>query len=324
MVEKILVAGGAGYIGSHMVRLLRLKGYSVLVIDDLSTGFEDAIQDVDLVKGSIGNRALLDEVFSTFKIGAVVNFASSISVGESVARPDAYYANNVGNTLIFLKAMVDHGVRHLVFSSTAAVYAANSAPLTETDAKDPQSPYGRSKWFIEQALEDFDRAFGLKSVRLRYFNAAGAHESGDLGERHNPETHLIPLVLEVAAGLRAQIGVFGADYDTPDGTCIRDYVHVQDLCEAHLLALDHLVAGGASRAYNLGNSVGFSVLEVIRAAEVVTGREIPYEVLPRRAGDPSRLVADCSLIRRELGWSPRRPDLATIVEDAWRWLQRSH
>jgi UDP-glucose 4-epimerase len=318
----ILVTGGAGYIGSHMVKMLRGHGREVLVLDDLSTGFEEALLGAPLVRGSIGDVALLDKVFAEHPIAAVMNFASFIAVGESVTRPDAYYLNNVANTLVLLNAMQRHGVRRYIFSSTAAIYGnPESVPIHEGQTKLPINPYGRSKWMIEQVLEDFQVAFGFESVCLRYFNAAGADPDGQLGERHDPETHLIPLVLQAASGRRESISVFGDDYDTPDGTCIRDYIHVQDLCAAHLLALNHLLAGGKSRRYNLGNGQGFSVKEVIDVARAVTQRPIEVRMQPRRAGDPPRLIADSRLIQAELNWRPEFADLSTIVAHAWGWEQ---
>jgi UDP-glucose 4-epimerase len=241
-------------------------------------------------------------------------------VGESVAKPDLYYGNNVGNTLVLLQAMQRHGVRKFIFSSTAAVYGEpNHVPIDESHPKQPINPYGRSKWMIEQVLDDFQAAFGFQSVCLRYFNAAGADPKGELGERHTPETHLIPLVLQAASGRRPFVSVFGSDYDTPDGTCIRDYIHVQDLCGAHKLALDHLLAGGLSKRFNLGNSQGFSVNEVIETARLVTGRPIDTRYERRRPGDPPRLVASSALIREELRWSPQYADLAIMIEHAWKW-----
>ena len=320
---QILVTGGAGYIGSHMVKLLRASGHEVLVVDDLSTGFESALLGANWICGSIGDRALLDRVFSEHRISAVMNFASFIAVGESVAKPAEYYGNNVGNTLTLLHAMQRHGVGRYIFSSTAAIFGDPArVPIDESLVSAPINPYGRSKHMIEQVLEDFDLAYGLKSVCLRYFNAAGADPDGALGERHNPETHLIPLVLQAASGRRESIAVFGDDYDTPDGTCIRDYIHVQDLCSAHLLALEHLLKGGASKRYNLGNGKGFSVKEVIDVARAVTGQPIKIKMQPRRAGDSARLIADSSAMIRELGWRPARAELATIVADAWAWEQK--
>jgi UDP-glucose 4-epimerase len=253
-----------------------------------------------------------------------MHFASLIQVGESVVEPAKYYANNVATTLTLLDAMRGAGVLRFIFSSTAAVYGdPEYVPINEAHPKNPINPYGRSKWMVEQVLEDYDRAYGLKSVCLRYFNAAGADSEGELGERHVPETHLIPLVLQAASGRRDAIYVFGTDYNTPDGTCIRDYIHVADLCDAHALALQRLLEGGESGHFNLGNGQGFSVKEVIDTARRVTGRAIPVRYEARRAGDPPRLVADAGLARAQLGWQPKRADLETIVADAWAW-ERKH
>jgi UDP-glucose 4-epimerase len=250
----------------------------------------------------------------------VFHFASFIQVGESVKEPAKYYANNVVNTLKLLDAMVAHGVGRFVFSSTAAVYGEPAyTPIDEAHPKQPINPYGKTKWMVEQILEDYDRAYGLRSIALRYFNAAGADPEGQLGERHDPETHLIPLVLQAASGRRPHISVFGRDYDTPDGTCIRDYIHVADLADAHWLALDKLMQGAASAAYNLGNGNGFSVQQVIDTAASVTGRAIPVVDAPRREGDPARLVADSTAARQALNWQPTRFDLESIIEDAWKW-----
>ena len=252
-----------------------------------------------------------------------MHFASFIAVGESVQKPDLYYRNNVAESLILLEAMVRHKVKKFIFSSTAAVYGdPDTTPIEESAPKNPVSPYGRSKWILEQALEDFGHAFDFRSVALRYFNASGADKQAELGERHNPETHLIPLVLRVAAGRKPHIDVYGTDYPTHDGTCIRDYIHVVDLCQAHLLALKHLLSGGESKAFNLGNGAGFSVREVIAAAQEVTGLNIPIKDCPRRAGDPPCLVASSQRIREELGWTPAYSDLKTIIQDAWNFEQR--
>ena len=249
-----------------------------------------------------------------------MHFASFIQVGESVREPAKYYANNVTNTLNLLDAMLAQGVTKFIFSSSAAVYGEPiSVPIDEQHPKQPLNPYGRTKWIIEQVLQDYDRAYGLRSISLRYFNAAGADPDGKLGERHEPETHLIPLVLQAASGRRKNIQVFGRDYDTPDGTCIRDYVHVTDLCAAHLLALNRLLDGETSAAYNLGNGNGFSVQQVIDAAHRVTGRDIPVEYAPRREGDPARLVADSTAARRALGWNPQLAELDTLIRHAWQW-----
>jgi len=319
-LRRVLVAGGAGYIGSHMVKALRIAGIEPVVLDGLQTGHRDAVHDAELVEGDLGDRDLLDEILSGRGFDAVMHFASYIQVGESVRRPDVYYRNNVTNTQNLLEAMRDHDVGVFVFSSSAAIFGEpEEVPIAEDHPKAPINPYGRSKWMVEQMLEDWDRAYGLRSASLRYFNAAGADPAGELGERHDPETHLIPLVLRAAAGREGSLTVHGDDYDTRDGTCIRDYVHVADLCDAHLLALLRLWDGAASGAYNLGNGAGFSVREVIETARRVTGREITVAYGPRREGDPVRLVADSARARQELGWQPRRSALATIIGDAWRW-----
>ncbi len=317
---NILVVGGAGYIGSHMVKLLAGQGHAVVTLDDLSTGYRDAVVRGEFVQASIAGRAALDGLFASRRFDAVMHFASFIQVGESVAEPAKYYANNVCNTLTLLDAMVAAGVRRFIFSSTAAIFGEPVTPLIAEDhPQRPLNPYGRSKWMVEQALADYDRAYGLKAACLRYFNAAGADPEGELGERHDPETHLVPLVLQAASGRRPHIGVFGDDYATPDGTCIRDYIHILDLCQAHLLALDRLMAEERSLAFNLGNGAGFSVREVIEAARRVTGRPIAEKTSPRRAGDPARLVADSSRARAELGWAPRYAELDTIIAHAWAW-----
>lgn len=320
---KILVVGGAGYIGSHMVNLLHRSGCEVVVLDDLSGGHRDAVGHAELVVGSIAQRALLDRLFSGRKFNAVMHFASFIQVGESVREPAAYYRNNLTNTLKLLDAMLAHGVRRFVFSSTAAIFGEpQRTPIDELHPAAPINPYGQSKLMVERILADYEKAYGLQSVCLRYFNAAGADAESGLGERHEPETHLIPLVLQAAAGRREAISVYGRDYDTPDGTCIRDYVHVMDLCDAHLLALGHLLAGKGSARYNLGNGQGYSVQQVIDTAREVSGRPIAVRYEARREGDPARLVADATRAKRELGWQPQRAALERIIADAWRWELR--
>jgi UDP-glucose 4-epimerase len=319
---KVLVVGGAGYIGSHMVKMLGQRGCSVTTLDDLSSGHRDAVLCGDFVQGDMADRSVLDAVLSR-GFDAVMHFASFIQVGESVQQPAKYYQNNVVNTLGLLDAMRAHGVSRFIFSSTAATFGEPQySPIDEQHPQQPINPYGRTKLMVEQAIADYDRAYGLKSVCLRYFNAAGADPEGQLGERHEPETHLIPLVLQAASGRRPHIGVFGRDYDTPDGTCIRDYIHIEDLCSAHWLALQSLMGSAGSQAYNLGNGHGFSVQEVIDTAERVTGRKVPVVNEPRRAGDPARLVADASLVRQQLGWQPKFADLDTIVAHAWAWESR--
>jgi UDP-glucose 4-epimerase len=322
-MTDILVVGGAGYIGSHMTKHLQQAGFGVVVLDDLSAGYRDAVRGAELVEGSIADAALLADLFSKRRFAAVMHFASFIQVGESVVEPGKYYANNLAATLTLLSAMHSAGITRFIFSSTAAVYGnPDYTPIDEQHAGRPINPYGRSKWMLEQILDDFDAAYGLKSVCLRYFNAAGADPDGEIGECHEPETHLIPLILQAASGRRSAISVFGTDYDTPDGTCIRDYVHVSDLCSAHLLALQHLLDGGDSARFNLGSGTGFSVNEVIDTARRVTGCDIAVRYEDRRPGDPPRLVADASQARQVLGWKPERGDLATIIADAWRWERR--
>ncbi len=316
---KILVVGGAGYIGSHMVKMLARNGASVTTLDDLSSGHRDSVLSGDFVLGNCGDRLVLDSVLAR-RFDAVMHFASFIQVGESVQQPDKYYQNNFVNTLTLLNAMRDHGVNRFIFSSTAATFGEPIHPLIdELHPQHPVNPYGRSKLMVEHLLADYDKAYGMKSVCLRYFNAAGADPEGKLGERHEPETHLIPLVLQAASGRRASIAVFGRDYDTPDGTCVRDYIHIEDLCMAHWLALQSLMDSANSQAYNLGNGNGFSVQEVITAAKQVTGMPIPILEAPRRSGDPARLVADSALARKDLNWTPQFPDLETIIGHAWAW-----
>ncbi|HET9699444.1 MAG TPA: UDP-glucose 4-epimerase GalE [Burkholderiales bacterium] len=320
---NVLVVGGAGYIGSHMVKLLHARGHAVVTLDDLSTGYRDAVVRGEFVQGTLADRAALDRLFASRRFEAVMHFASFIQVGESVSAPAKYYANNFSNTLTLLDAMMAAGVKRFIFSSTAAIFGEPVTPLIAEDhPQRPVNPYGRSKWMVEQALADYGRAYGLRAACLRYFNAAGADPEGELGERHDPETHLIPLVLQAASGRRPHIGVFGDDYPTPDGTCVRDYIHIVDLCEAHLLALDRLMAEERSLAFNLGNGTGFSVREVIEAARRVTGRPIAVTVSPRRAGDPAQLVADSARARAGLGWTPRYADLETIIDHAWSWEQK--
>jgi UDP-glucose 4-epimerase len=320
MKPNILVVGGAGYIGSHMVKRLSQAGYTPVVLDNLSQGRPEAVTTGQLIVCDLGDSDAVSVLFQAIRFDAVMHFASFIQVGESVIAPGKYYDNNVGNTIRLLECMIQHDVRKFIFSSTAAIFGdPQYVPIDEAHPKVPINPYGRSKWMIEQVLEDYDRAHALKSVCLRYFNAAGADPEGELGECHDPETHLIPLILQAAAGRRPAITVYGHDYDTADGTCIRDYIHVQDLCDAHLLALESLLAGGQGGRYNLGNGNGYSVAEVIAAAERVTGRRITQQEGPRRAGDPPSLVADARLAKQELGWNPKLADLDTIIAHAWQW-----
>jgi UDP-glucose 4-epimerase len=322
---KILVTGGAGYIGSHMVRMLAELNHAVVTLDDLSSGFRDAVLYGEFVKGSLHDTFALSALFGAHKFDAVVHFAGSIVVGESVREPAKYYQNNLVGSLNLFDAMHKHGVKNLVFSSTAAIFGTPKyVPIDEVHPQAPINPYGMTKWVTEQILRDFDVAYGLRSVALRYFNAAGASPDAVLGERHDPETHLVPLALRAATGEIPELTVFGTDYDTPDGTCIRDYIHIVDLCDAHMLALRHLAKGGESRAYNLGNGQGYSVKEVIQVAERISNKTIPVKYGPRRAGDPARLVANADKIQQDWGWSPRFAKLEQIIEHAWQWEVNKH
>ena len=324
----ILVTGGAGYIGSHAVLALKEQGYAVIILDNLVYGHADLVNSalqVDLIVGDTNDRALLSNIFNTYSITAVMHFAAYAYVGESVQHPDKYYRNNVLGTLTLLEAMVEAGVTQFVFSSTCASYGSpQQVPIPEDHPQSPINPYGHSKLMVEQILRDFDQAYGLRSVIFRYFNAAGADPQGRVGEDHNPETHLIPLVLLTALGQRQNISIFGTDYDTPDGTCIRDYIHVTDLAEAHVLGLKYLENGNPSDVFNLGNGNGFSVREVIAVAERVTGHKIPILEGDRRSGDPPVLVGTSQKARAHLGWQPRYADLSQIVGHAWQWHQKRH
>ncbi|MBE9561721.1 MAG: UDP-glucose 4-epimerase GalE [Proteobacteria bacterium] len=320
MNKSILVVGGAGYIGSHAVKMLLANDYNVVTLDNLSGGYQDAILGGDFVLGDIADPNCLEKLFNDYNFAGVMHFASFIQVGESVQNPGKYYQNNVAATLNLLDVMVANQVKNFIFSSTAAIFGEPQyTPIDEKHSKQPINPYGLSKWMVEQILTDYDHAYGLKSVCLRYFNAAGADPECQLGERHDPETHLIPLVLQAASGQREFISVYGQDYDTPDGTCIRDYIHINDLCRAHLLALEQLLAGADSNAYNLGNGEGFSVKQVIEVAREVTGKTIPVKIAERRVGDPARLVADSKQAQSALNWQPEYTDLATIIAHAWQW-----
>lgn len=317
---SILVCGGAGYIGSHMVAYLLEKGKDVVVLDNLQKGHKEAVLCEKFYKGDLRDRAVLDKVFTENNIEAVIDFAADSLVGESVSEPIKYFENNVGGTLSLLGAMKDYGVKNIVFSSTAATYGEpENIPILESDKTVPTNPYGESKLAVEKILKWCDNAYGIKYTALRYFNAAGAHVSGKIGEHHNPETHLIPIILQVALGQRDKIMIFGDDYKTEDGTCIRDYIHVYDLASAHLLALERLMNGGQSTVYNLGNGKGFSVKEVVEVARKVTGKEIKAEVASRRAGDPAVLVASSEKAKKELNWKPEFDSLETIIETAWNW-----
>ncbi len=318
----ILVTGGAGYVGSHCVRELVREGRDVVVFDNLSQGRRDAVLAQRFVEGDLLDSTALERVFAEHDIEAVLHFAGLICVGESMVQPERYYEQNVGGTINLLRQMRSSGVRQLVFSSSAAVYGdPRQVPIPEDHGKNPTSVYGRTKWIVEEILADCARGSGLRYVALRYFNAAGAASDGRLGETHRPETHLIPLVLAAAMDARREVRVFGTDYDTPDGTCIRDYVHVDDLSRAHAAALRALAAGSSGGAYNLGSMQGFSVREVIETCRRVTGRAIRVVDGPRRPGDPPSLVADSRLARRELDWVPEITSLDEIVRTAWAWAQ---
>ena len=320
--------GGAGYIGSHAALALKNAGYEVIVLDNLAYGHREIIEDVvkvELVVGDTSDRKLLDELFATRDIAAVMHFAAYIAVGESVKEPGKYYTNNVASTLNLLEAMLAAGINKFVFSSTCAVYGMpKEIPMTENHPHNPLSPYAASKDMVERILADFDIAHELKSVAFRYFNASGADPSGLLGEDHDPETHLIPLALLTALGKRKQLYIFGTDYDTPDGTAVRDYIHVNDLAAAHVLGLEYLLKGGDSQVFNLGNGNGFSVKEVIETARQVTGAEIPALESDRRAGDAPILVGSSNKVRNMLGWDPQYADLTKIISHAWQWHQKRH
>jgi UDP-glucose 4-epimerase len=321
-LKTILVTGGAGYIGSHTVRLLADQGHKIVVLDNMIYGHEKAIVNkaVVLEKGDLGDALFLDTLFSKYTISAVLHFAAFASVGESVTEPAKYYQNNLASPLVLLNAMRKYNCKYIIFSSTCATYGnPQYVPMDEKHPQNPINPYGQSKLMLEKVIMDYEKAYGIKYVFLRYFNASGAAEDGKTGEDHTPETHLIPLVLEAALGLRKNITVFGTDYDTPDGSCIRDYIHVIDLGKAHLQALEYLVKGNPSLACNLGTGRGYSVKEVIHLAEEVTGLKVPVEYGERRAGDPPRLVAEPSLAKEKLGWVAEYKDLKDVIRSAWAW-----
>jgi UDP-glucose 4-epimerase len=324
MSDTILVVGGAGYIGSHCLRELRRQGFKTLCYDNLTEGHSRAAGDTELIVGDLADGAKLDDLFAKHAIEAVFHFAANCYVGESCEHPEKYFFNNVANTLVLLRSMRRAKVNRFIFSSTAATFGNPVRPkIDESHPQEPINPYGRTKLMIEQILSDYHKAYGLQYVALRYFNAAGAAEGGEIGEDHDPETHLIPLVLKVPLGQRDSIKIFGSDYDTPDGTCVRDYIHIVDLADAHIRGLEFLRKGGASGGFNLGNGQGYSVKQVIKIAEEVTGKPIKAELVGRRAGDPAVLIADDTRAREILGWKQRYGDLKTIIGTAWEW-QRTH
>lgn len=326
--KTILITGGAGYIGSHTVKALKESGYQVIVLDSLVCGHRDLVEQVlqvPLIVGNINNRALLESIFNRYFVVAVIHFAAFAYVGESVQNPAKYYRNNVMGTFTLLEAMRAADIKQIVFSSTCATYGVpRTIPISENSDQKPINPYGMSKLMVEKLLQDYSQAYGIRSVIFRYFNAAGADPNGLLGEDHAPETHLIPLVLLTALGMRKSISIFGTDYPTPDGTCIRDYIHVSDLAQAHVLGLKYLEAGNQSNIFNLGNGNGFSVRSIINAAKVVTGKPIKIVKCDRREGDPPVLVGSSKKARLVIGWQPQYTDIETIVAHAWRWHQLRH
>jgi UDP-glucose-4-epimerase GalE len=321
--KYVLVTGGAGYIGAHACKALAAKGYTPVTYDNLVYGHTEAVRWGPLEKGDIGDRKQLEMVMQKYKPSAVLHFAAYAYVGESVENPAKYYRNNVAGTLSLLESMRKCRIDKIIFSSTCATYGMpDRIPIDENHPQNPINPYGRTKLMIEWILRDFAAAYGLKYLLLRYFNAAGADSDAEIGESHNPETHLIPLVLEVALGRRNRLEIYGTDYDTPDGTCIRDYIHVTDLADAHLLALEYLMNGGESNVFNLGNGNGFSVREVIQSAEKITDCNIPYLEIERRPGDPAVLIGSSDKIINALGWRAAHDSLDTIITTAWRWLNK--
>lgn len=321
----VLVCGGAGYIGSHVVKLLVENNQEVVVVDNLETGHVDAVDEKAILElGDLKDTEFLDRVFTKHNIDGVIDFAAFSLVGESVEEPLKYFENNFYGTLCLLKTMKQHNVNNIVFSSTAATYGeAENMPILETDKTEPTNPYGESKLAVEKMFKWAANAYGLKYTILRYFNVAGAYPSGEIGEAHSCETHLIPIILQVALGQREKIGIYGDDYSTEDGTCIRDYIHVMDLADAHLLALERLKKGGDNQIFNLGNGEGFSVKQVIEVARMITGHEIPAEVLQRRAGDPAKLVASSEKAKKILKWKPKYDKLEQIIESAWNWHKKN-
>ena len=319
----ILIVGGAGYIGSHLNKEINKKGIETIILDNLSYGHRDFVKRGTFEKGDLGNIDDIRAVFKKYPIEAVMHFAAFTYVGESVEDPQKYYQNNVKNTLNLLQVMLEENVKYFVFSSTCATYGNPvEIPITESHPQNPINPYGKGKLMVETVLKDYSDAYRLKYASLRYFNAAGADPEGEVGELHDPETHLIPLILDVAAGRREDIKIFGTDYDTPDGTCIRDYIHVTDLAEAHILALEYLQNGGESDFFNLGNGNGFSVKEVIETAEEITGKDIKAAEAERRAGDPPILVGSSTKAKETLNWNPKYDELSKIIETAWNWHKK--
>ena len=321
--EKVLVVGGAGYIGSHTNKMLNKAGYQTLVLDNLSYGHRDFVQWGALIEGDMADEDLLDDIFTKNKIKAVMHFSAFIAVGESVQKPGIYYDNNVSKTVTLLNKMIQHNVPYFIFSSTCAIMGEPQyLPLDEKHPRNPINPYGWSKYMVEQILQDFEQAHGLKSTVLRYFNASGADPDAQVGEKHDPETHLIPLILDAAMGVRENITIFGDDYETRDGTCIRDYIHVNDLAEAHLLALNWMVENQQCNHFNLGNGEGFTVKEIIEVVEKVTGKSVPIKMGMRREGDAASLVGSSEKAQKVLGWVPKLNSIEDIVSTAWNWHQR--
>ncbi|MEN2984821.1 MAG: UDP-glucose 4-epimerase GalE [Dictyoglomaceae bacterium] len=321
-MEKLLVTGGAGYIGSHVVKDLIKKGYDVIVIDNLEKGHRSAVKSKYFYKIDLKDKGSLEKIFESFKIKGILHFAAASLVGESMTNPGKYFENNILGGLNLLECMVKYDVKFLIFSSTAAVYGEPKViPIPEDHPTIPTNVYGSSKLMFEEILKWYEKIFGIKYMSLRYFNAAGCDPEGELGEDHNPETHLIPLILKTALGQRNYVEIYGTDYPTPDGTCIRDYIHISDLSSAHILALEALLSGESSNIYNLGNSRGFSVREVIKTAEKVVGERIPVKEVGRRVGDPAILIASSEKIKKDLGWNPQYSDLEKIIESHWKWLK---
>ncbi len=319
----ILIVGGAGYIGSHINKELNKQGYQTVIFDNLSKGHKEAVRWGELFDGDLSNIEQIREVFKKYPIDAVLHFAAFIEVGESVKDPQKYYQNNFKNTLNLLQVMLENNVKKIIFSSTAATFGSPEyTPIDEKHPQNPINPYGQAKLMVEKVMRDYDVAYGLRYVALRYFNACGADVEADIGESHNPESHLIPLILDAAIGKREDIKIFGTDYPTEDGTCIRDYVHVTDLASAHILALKYLLDGGESDCFNLGNGLGFSVRQVIDAVKTVTKKDFKVTEVERRDGDPAILVASSEKVKNKLGWKPQFTDIKVIIESAWKWHQK--